>query len=93
MNSAPTPSGKTGTSESLVDLNNDGIMDAESISNNFVGYAPTNKPTMSIAAAFPDIQNPKGGKYKSYANQKIVSKATTIYFDMYDKNGKKKGKR
>ena len=90
MNSAPSPSGKTGTSESFVDLNDDGVIDAESISNNFVGYAPSNKPTMSIAAAFPDIQNPKGGKYKSYANQLIVSKATSIYFKMYDKNGKKR---
>lgn len=92
MNSAPSPSGKTGTSESMLDLNDDGIVDAESISNNFVGYAPSNRPTMSIAAAFPDIQNPKTGKYKSYANQQIVSKATTIYFSMYDKNGKKIGK-
>ena len=90
MNSAPTPSGKTGTSESLVDINNDGIMDLESVSNNFVGYSPSNKPTMSIAAAFPDIQYPSGAKYKSYANQRIVSKATEIYFNMYDKNGKKK---
>ena len=90
MNSAPSPSGKTGTSESFIDLDKDGNIDAESISNNFVGYAPTNNPTMAIAAAFPDIQNPNTGKYKSYANQTIVSKATDIYFKMYDKNGKKK---
>ncbi|MBQ6546511.1 MAG: penicillin-binding protein 2 [Bacilli bacterium] len=90
MNSAPNPSGKTGTSESFVDLDDDGDIDVPSISNNFVGYAPTDKPTMSIAAAFPDIQNPRGGKYKSYANQMIVSKATTIYFSLYDKNGKKR---
>ena len=90
MNSAPSPSGKTGTSESFVDLDGDGIIDAESISNNFVGYAPYKNPTMTIAAAFPDIQNPRTGKYKSYVNQTVVSKATTIYFDMYDKNGKKK---
>ena len=44
---------------------------------------------MSIAASFPDIQNPNTGKYKSYANQIIVSKATKIYFSLYDKNGKK----
>ena len=90
MDSAPSPSGKTGTSESFIDLDGDGVIDAESISNNFVGYAPSYKPTMSIAASFPDIQNPHGGKYKSYANQVIVSKATKIYFDLYDKNGKKK---
>ena len=90
MDDAPVPSGKTGTSESFVDLDGNGVIDAESISNNFVGYAPSNKPTMSIAAAFPDIQNPKGGKYKSYVNQVIVSKATSIYFSLYDKNSKKR---
>ena len=88
MDGAPTPSGKTGTSESFIDLDGDNIIDAESVSNNFVGYAPTTKPVMAIAASFPDIQNPKGGKYKSYANQIIVSKSTKIFFDIYDKNGK-----
>ena len=90
MNKAPSPSGKTGTSESFIDLDGDNIIDAESVSNSFAGYAPSEKPTMSIAASFPDIQNPKGGKYKSYANQAIVSKATEIYFSLYNKNGQKK---
>ena len=90
MDNSFYPSGKTGTSESFVDLDGDGDIDVPSVSNNFVGYAPTNRPTMSIAAAFPDIQNPHGGKYKSYANQVIVSKATNIYFALYDKKGKKR---
>lgn len=93
MDSAPSPAGKTGTSESFIDLNGDGVIDAESISNNFVGYAPSKKPIMSIAAAFPDIQNPKTGEYKSYVNQTVVSKATSIFFDLYDENGKRKEKR
>lgn len=93
MNSAPSPSGKTGTSESFIDLDGDGYIDAESVSNNFVGYAPSNNPVMSIAASFPDIQNPKGGEYKSYRNQTIVSRATEIFFNLYDKNGVKINKK
>ena len=89
MDTSLTPSGKTGTSESFIDLDNDGVIDAESISNNFVGYAPSKKPVMSIAASFPDIQNPKGGKYKSSVNQTVVAKSTKIFFSLYDKNGKK----
>ncbi|MGM9878600.1 MAG: peptidoglycan D,D-transpeptidase FtsI family protein [Bacilli bacterium] len=89
MDKAPSPSGKTGTSESFIDLDGDGVIDAESITNNFVGYAPSNKPVMSIAASFPDIQNPKTGDYKSYVNQTVVSKATKIFFSLYDENGKK----
>ncbi len=88
MDSAPTPAGKTGTSESFIDLDNDGVIDAESISNNFVGYAPSNKPVMSIAASFPDIQNPKTGNYKSNVNQEVVSKATKIFFNLYKKSNK-----
>lgn len=88
MDSAPSPAGKTGTSESFIDLDNDGVIDAESISNNFVGYAPSNKPVMSIAASFPDIQNPKTGNYKSNVNQRVVSKATKIFFNLYKKSNK-----
>ena len=89
MNSSYNPSGKTGTSESFIDLDNDGVIDAESISSNFVGYAPSKKPVMSIAASFPDVQNPNSGKYKSSVSQVVVSKSTDIFFSLYDKNGKK----
>lgn len=89
MDSAPSPSGKTGTSESFIDLDNDGVIDAESISNNFVGYAPSSKPVMSIAASFPDIQNPNSGDYKSNVNQEVVAKATKIFFDLYKKSDKR----
>ena len=65
INESFYPSGKTGTSESFVDLDGDGSIDVPSISNNFVGYAPTNKPAMSIAAAFPDIQDCRGKKSQS----------------------------
>ena len=92
INEKYNPSGKTGTSESLVDLNNDGIMDTNSISNNFVGYAPSKKPVMSIAASFPDIQNPKT-EYKSYVNQRVVKRATDTFFSLYNTSGKRINKR
>ena len=87
MDKAPSPSGKTGTSESFIDLDGDGVIDAESISNNFVGYAPSNNPVMALTASFPDIQNPNSGSYKSYANQIIVQRATEIFFNLYDEKG------
>lgn len=87
MEKAKAPSGKTGTSESFLDTNNDGVIDKATISNNFVGYAPSNKPIMSIAASFPDIQYPAESEYKSYANQRIVSKATEIFFNIYNEKG------
>lgn len=87
MDKAPSPAGKTGTSESFIDLDGDGVIDAESITNNFVGYAPSTNPVMSLTASFPDIQNPNSGDYKSYANQIIVSRATEIFFDLYNEKG------
>ena len=84
-----SPSGKTGTSESFLDITGDNVIDIGTISNNFVGYAPSDKPIMAISASFPDIQYPASSKYKSNANQIIVKKATDIYFSIYDKNGKK----
>lgn len=82
------PSGKTGTSESLVDLNNDGMMDTSSISNNFVGYMPSNKPILSIAGSFPDISSSNSNN-KSYVNMRTIKNATDIFFSFYDLNGEK----
>ncbi len=90
MDSAPYPSGKTGTSESFLDTDNDGVIDKATISNNFVGYAPSKNPVMSITGAFPDIQYPASAKYKTNANQRIISKSTKAFFDIYNKDKNKK---
>ena len=82
------PSGKTGTSESLVDLNSDGIMDAPSISNNFVGYMPSNKPVLSIAGSFPDISS-KNSNNKSLVNMRTIKNATDIFFKYYNIKGER----
>lgn len=84
------PAGKTGTSESFVDVDGDGIVDAASISNNFVGYAPFDNPTMTITTSSPDVQNPNRGEYKSDVNYRITRKISDLYFSMYDLNGNKK---
>lgn len=90
INEKYTPAGKTGTSESTVDINNDGKTDVETISNNFVGYAPFNNPIMTIATSSPDVQNPKRGNYKSDVNSRITKKATDIFFSLYDQKGNRK---
>ena len=90
MGKSPRPAGKTGTSESFVDVNGDGIIDYESISNNFVGYAPYDKPVMSIAVSSPDVQNPNRGSYKSSVNLRISGKASDLFFKFYDESGNRK---
>ena len=81
------PAGKTGTSESFVDVDQDQIVDFETISNNFVGYAPFENPTMSITTSSPDVQNPNRGEYKSDVNYRITRKISDLYFSMYDLEG------
>ena len=83
MDSAPYASGKTGTSESFLDTDGDGVIDKATITNNFVGYAPSDEAVMSIAGSFPDIQYPASSEYKSSANQRIISLCTKAFFDIY----------
>ena len=90
MNYIPNAAGKTGTAESFVDIDNDGVVDFASISNNFVGYAPYNNPTMTITCSSPDVQNPNRGSYKTIVNTRISKQATKIYFSYYNYNGTRK---
>lgn len=84
------PAGKTGTSESFVDIDEDGVVDNETISNNFVGYAPFNNPTMAISVSSPDVQNPNRGEYKSDVNYRISKRSSEAYFNHYNLDGSKK---
>ena len=90
MGNSPRPAGKTGTSESFVDDNNDGIYDHPTMSNNFIGYAPSNKPVMSITVSSPDVQDILSGSFKSNVNYRISKKCSNAYFNLYDIHGKRK---
>lgn len=90
MGSAKKPAGKTGTSESFIDVDGDGVIDYETISNNFVGYAPYDNPVMSIVVSSPHVQDPNLGTYKSDVNLRVSKKASDIFFKYYDYDGNKK---
>ena len=88
MGNSPNPAGKTGTSESFYDSNGDGKVDVETLSNAFVGYAPANKPVMSIAITFPNLVNPNGkSSSRSYANIRITREISDKFFELYNKKG------
>ena len=73
-------SGKTGTSQSFIDTDNDGVVDKETISSSFVGYAPSNNPKMSIVVVSPDISLPNAG-YQSMITKRISAKMVNKYFE------------
>ena len=86
MGESPTPSGKTGTSESFYDSDNDGKIDVETLSNAFVGYAPSNNPVMSITTVFPNLVDTTGSSSsRSYANQRITRMISNKFFELYKK--------
>ena len=86
MGDSPSPSGKTGTSESFYDSDHDGKIDVETLSNAFVGYAPSDKPVMSIAITLPNLVNPHGSSSeRSYANIRLTKEISNKFFELYSK--------
>ena len=78
------PAGKTGTSESFIDTDNDGVVDTETLTNTFVGYAPYDNPRVSFTVISPDIYyDENGSTYQSNVNKRIVSRVSKKYFDFY----------
>lgn len=86
MGDSPSPAGKTGTSESFLDTDGDGKIDTETLSNAFVGYAPSDNPVMSITTTFPNLVNPNGSSSaRSYANIRITKMISNKFFELYNK--------
>ncbi len=78
------PSGKTGTSESFMDKDGDGVIDTETISTAFVGYAPSANPKMSIVVMSPDVNNPNGrSSYSSMVTRTITKRVSDKFFELY----------
>lgn len=81
MGNAPNPAGKTGTSESFIDTDQDGKIDTATVSNAFVGYAPFEQPEMSITVTSPDVEEAGTGiDFHSYVNRRIARYISNYYF-------------
>ena len=76
--------GKTGTSQSFVDTDGNGIIDTETITSSFVGYAPANDPVMSIMVTSPNSSHPNSNTdYASLVTLHITKEITHKFFEMY----------
>lgn len=74
-------SGKTGTSESFIDTDGDGVVDTETITSSFVGYSPSDNPKMSIVVVSPDISTPDSSQ--SMVTKRISASIVNKYFELY----------
>ena len=77
------PAGKTGTSQSFYDSDSDGVIDKQTISTTFAGFAPFSNPEISIVIVSPDISHIYGSEYISSINMRISSQITEKYFENY----------
>lgn len=77
------PAGKTGTSQSFYDSDKDGVIDKETISSTFAGFAPYDNPKMSIVTVTPDVSHIYGKDYLSTINKRISSQISKKYFEIY----------
>lgn len=78
------PAGKTGTSQSFIDTDNDGVIDTETITSSFIGYAPYDNPKMSIIVTSPDSSHPNSTRdFASLVTYRITREVTSKYTEMY----------
>src|SRR5699024_1667807 len=71
------PAGKTGTSQSFVDTDNDGVIDTETVTNTFAGYAPYDNPKVAFTVISPDIYNyANNSTYQTAVNKRISQRVS-----------------
>lgn len=84
MDSWMRPAGKTGTSQSFIDTDGNGVIDTETITSSFIGYAPYDNPKMSIVVTSPDSSRPNpNSDYKSLVTYYLTQAVTRKYGEMY----------
>ena len=82
INSKYNPAGKTGTSETFIDTNNDNKMDTKTTSIGFVGFAPYDNPKYSIVVLAPNLYEYREEEYsKVYITRYISSDITNFLFE------------
>lgn len=75
-------SGKTGTSQSFIDTDGNGVVDTETITTSFIGYSPSENPKISIVVVSPDVSLPDSN-YQSAVTKRISSQLVNKYFSIY----------
>lgn len=78
------PAGKTGTAQSFVDTDGDGIIDTETLSTVLVAYAPYDDPVVSFTVVTPNVATGDVSYTQmSKINNRISKKISQKYFEIY----------
>ena len=85
MNYNLHPAGKTGTSESFLDTNNDGKIDTKTITLTMAGFFPYENPKYSIMVICPHASyNNSSNEYIYSISSKISRKITNLFYENND---------
>ncbi|MBE6140808.1 MAG: hypothetical protein E7172_04670 [Firmicutes bacterium] len=79
VDSAFNPVGKTGTSESFYDSNNDNILDLATISSAFAGYFPFENPQYSLVVISPNVSHKNGKNDYLFMAAKRITRDISDY--------------
>lgn len=78
------PAGKTGTSETYFDSNQDGVGDVLTITNTYAMYAPYDDPKYSMVVISPNVSHYEGKTdYFAYINRYISAAVSDYVFTNY----------
>ena len=83
IDSKYNPAGKTGTSESFIDGDGDGVVDKQTMTNTFGGYAPYDNPKVSFVVISPDIFYKETSTSRAPINKNISYRISQKYFEFY----------
>lgn len=76
--------GKTGTSQSFIDTDGNGVIDTETITSSFIGYLPYYDPKMSIVVTSPNSSHlNSSNNYASLVTYYLTRAVTDKYYEMY----------
>ena len=78
------PAGKTGTAQSFLDTDGDGMIDTATTTSTFSAYAPYDNPEVVFTIISPDVA-PEDVTYNgmSRVNTRITQKVSKKYFEIY----------
>ncbi|MCI8445976.1 MAG: penicillin-binding protein 2 [Bacilli bacterium] len=78
------PAGKTGTSQSIIDTDGDGVGDTETITTTFAGYMPYDNPVMAMVVVSPDsFYQSTSSSYQYHVNYNISYEVSKKFFEIY----------
>ena len=78
------PAGKTGTSESFYDVDNDGVNDVKTITSTYAMFAPYDDPKYTIVVVSPNVSHYNGRtSTMAYINRYISNEITKKIFENY----------